>query len=139
MVVDGQGIVAAKVGELVEDVEWEGPFARIGRFGVANLVLFADVADDCLSFGLHEDVTGVDDRGMSNDAVRHGVGGDVSLVVPDVGYMGCPLRLIISEYDGGSWWGRGDAGDKLRVRVDYTLRIAVGLSTAIAHDPGFTG
>ena len=81
----------------------------------------------------------VDYGGVSNNAIRHGVGGDVGLVVTDVSYVCCPLRLIVAEYNGGSGRGRGDAGDQLGVIVDDTLRIAVGLSTTIAHDPGFTG
>jgi hypothetical protein len=63
----------------------------------------------------------------------------MGLVVPDVSDIGCPLRLVVIDDDGGSGRGRGYAVDELRVGVDDTLRIAVGLGTAIAHDPGFTG
>ena len=63
----------------------------------------------------------------------------MGFVISNVGDMGCLLCLVVAEDYGGASWSRGDMGDKLRVGVDYTLRIAVGLGAAIAHDPGCTG
>jgi hypothetical protein len=76
---------------------------------------------------------------VGDDAVRHGVWGDVGLIVPDVSDVGGSLRLIVAEDYGCSRRCRGDASDELGVGVDDTLRIAVGLCTAITHDPGFSG
>jgi hypothetical protein len=63
----------------------------------------------------------------------------MSLVVADVGDVSSLLGLVVAEDYGSSWGGRCDARDELGVCVDYTLRVAVGLCTAIAHDPGSTG
>ena len=84
-------------------------------------------------------MAGVDDGRMGDYAVRHRVRGDMGFVVADVGDMSSLLGLIVAEDYGGAWGGRGDVRDELRVCVDYTLRIAVGLCTAITHDPGSTG
>ncbi len=113
-----EGVVPSMVSQLVQDIYWEFPFAGVGCLGVAYLVLFTDIADDGLSFGLDGDVSGIDDRGMGNDAVRHGVGGDVGFVVADVGNMRSLLGLVVTEDYGSMGRGRGDVRDELRVCVD---------------------
>ena len=84
-------------------------------------------------------MAGIDDGSMGDYAVRHEVRGDMGFVVADVGDMSGLLGLVVAEYYGGSGRGRGYVRDKLWVCVDYALRIAVGLCTAITHDPGSTG
>ena len=84
-------------------------------------------------------MSGIDDGSMGDDAVRHGVGSDMGFVVADVGDMSGLLGLVVAEYYGSAGRGRGDVRDKLWVCVDYALRIAVGLCTAITLDPGSTG
>ena len=81
----------------------------------------------------------IDDGSMGDDAVRHGVGGDMGFVVANVGDMSSLLGLVVAEDYGGAWGGRGDVRDELWICVDYALRIAVGLCTTITHDPGSTG
>jgi hypothetical protein len=76
---------------------------------------------------------------MGDDTVRHGVGGDMGFVVADVGDMRSLLGLVVSEDDGGTGRGLCDVRDELRICVDDTLRVAFGLCSAIAHDPGSTG
>ena len=63
----------------------------------------------------------------------------MSFVVADVGDMRSLLGLVVSEDYGSSGRGQCDVRDELAVCVDYTLRVAVGLCTAVAHDPGSTG
>ena len=81
-------------------------------------------------------MSGIDDGGMGDDTVRHGVGVDMGFVVTDVGDMCGLLGLVVTEDYGCTGRGRGEVRDELRVCVDYTLRVTVGLCTAIAHDPG---
>ena len=108
-------------------------------FGVAYLILLANVADNSFSLGFDDDMPSVDDGGMSNDAVRHGVWSDVCGVVAEVSYLRGVLGLVIAEYEAGVGRSRSDSGDEMRVCVDYSLRVAVRLCAAIAHDPGITG
>ena len=93
----------------------------------------------CFGLRLDDDMARIDDRRMGNDAVRHAVRGYVRCVVTDVGELGGGLRLVVTKYQSGSGRGGGDAVNDLGVRIDNSLREAVGLGSAIAHDPGFTG
>ena len=76
---------------------------------------------------------------MGDDAVGHGVGGDVRCVVTYVGNMGGRLRLIVTECEASVWWCRRYPAHELWIGVDDALRIAVCLRTAIADDPGWAG
>ena len=71
--------------------------------------------------------------------VGHAARGYVSRIVADVGELGSCLRLVVTEDQSSAGGCLCDMGDELRVGVDDALRVAVGLCTAIAHDPGGAG
>ena len=68
-VVDAQGVVAPEFAELVKYVERQVPFICVSGLGVPDLILLADIPDDCLYFSFDDDMASVYDRCVCNDAV----------------------------------------------------------------------